>query len=503
LVRSFDDTDSKVNVLEQFDNLTLNPDDPNFIARRIGSAHTIIDANHDIYLEGDFANNSKYIYIDMAVGSDALPTSALPYGFAPLAAPLNRSDVPQVNFVTSRYFTPTGATTAIANNRVFYGFDSTDETSVSYLKALPSGSATKVGVDQNGAAAIGFDLLTTIGAQDQTDLLATTAIALRKFTVPFQDGFDGTNPAQVPNTGAAITSTNTQGFDLSDSSKDGAKAYIMALNALANPDAFDTNMLVLPGVIYSQHAYVISQAIQMCETRGDTFFILDADVLGATVDSAINAVSDLDTSYAATYHPWMKVRDAGSNKTVWVPPSVLLPAVFAHNDRVAAEFFAPAGLNRGGISEALQVRTRLDQSNRDSLYEGRVNPIATFPGQGITVWGQKTLQHQASSLDRINVRRLLIMVRKFIASTSRYLVFEQNTEATRNRFLSIVNPYLSTIQERQGLYAFRVKMDDTNNTPDLIDRNILVGQLYLQPAKSVEIIKLEFNVLPTGATFPA
>jgi phage tail sheath protein FI len=136
------------------------------------------------------------------------------------------------------------------------------------------------------------------------------------------------------------------------------------------------------------------------------------------------------------------------------------------------------------------------------LYDGKVNPIAQFPGQGICVWGQKTLQRRSSALDRVNVRRLLIAVKKFIASSARFLVFEQNVESTRRRFLNIVNPYLANVQERSGLYAFRVIMDETNNTPDVIDRNILVGQLYLQPTKTAEFIKLEFNILPTGATFP-
>jgi phage tail sheath protein FI len=503
VVRKFDDTDSKVNILEQFDNLTLDPTSPNYIARRIGTARTIIDANGDIYLEGDWPNNSKYIYIDMADGSDVVPTEALPYGFAPLAAPVNRADIPAPAYVNTRYFTPSGATTPVANARVFYGFDFNDETNVSYLSALPSGSATKVGKNTDGTSDVGFDLLTSLAAADATDVLPVTATALRKFTVPFQGGFDGQNPAVERKTGSEITSTNTMGFDLSDSLRDGAKAYKMAIDALANPDAFDINMLVTPGVIYSQHSYVVTEGVNLCEARGDCFYILDGDVLGATADSAVSAVSDLDTNYAATYHPWVKIRDVSTNKMIWVPPSVVIPGVFAFNDRVAAEFFAPAGLNRGGVSKALQVRSRLDQANRDVLYEGRVNPIAIFPGQGICVWGQKTLQHAASALDRINVRRLLIMVKKFIASTSRYLVFEQNTEATRNRFLSIVNPYLSSIQERQGLYAFRVVMDDSNNTPDLIDRNILVGQLYLQPARTAEFISLEFNVLPTGATFPS
>jgi phage tail sheath protein FI len=204
---------------------------------------------------------------------------------------------------------------------------------------------------------------------------------------------------------------------------------------------------------------------------------------------------------AATYYPWVKTVDVNTNKLIAVPPSVLLPGVFAANDRVAAEWFAPAGLNRGGLLGAVSVQNRLTQSEKDSLYENKVNPIVQFPGQGIVVFGQKTLQDKPSALDRINVRRLLLTVRKYIASTSRYLVFEQNTATTRNRFLNIVNPYLESIQQRQGLYAFRVVMDDTNNTPDVIDRNIMKGSIFLQPTKTAEFIQIDFNILPTGAAF--
>jgi phage tail sheath protein FI len=178
-----------------------------------------------------------------------------------------------------------------------------------------------------------------------------------------------------------------------------------------------------------------------------------------------------------------------------------MPAVFAANDRVAAEWFAPAGLNRGGLNGAVAVLQRLTQADRDNLYEGKVNPIVQFPGQGIVVFGQKTLQDKPSALDRINVRRLLLTVRKYIASTSRYLIFEQNTSTTRNRFLNIVNPYLESIQQRQGLYAFKVVMDASNNTPDTIDRNFLNGSIYLQPTKTAEFIQIDFNILPTGASF--
>jgi phage tail sheath protein FI len=180
----------------------------------------------------------------------------------------------------------------------------------------------------------------------------------------------------------------------------------------------------------------------------------------------------------------------------------MIGGVYAYNDNVSEPWFAPAGINRGGLSTVIRAEQKLPQSSRDTLYSGKVNPIATFPGTGTVVYGQKTLQAAASALDRVNVRRLLIALKSYISQVANNLVFEQNTIATRNQFLSQVNPYLESVQQRQGLYAFRVIMDDSNNTPDVIDRNQMVGQIYLQPTKTAEFIYLDFNILPTGATFP-
>jgi phage tail sheath protein FI len=245
----------------------------------------------------------------------------------------------------------------------------------------------------------------------------------------------------------------------------------------------------------------------MCENRGDCFYIMDIygnqSAGGNSVGNVVDKAAELDTNYAAAYYPWVKIIDQNTNKYIDVPPSVVLPAVYAQNDAVSAEWFAPAGLNRGGIPNAVGVSDRLTHTERDSLYEGKVNPIAQFPGEGIVVWGQKTLQDKASALDRVNVRRLLIRVKKFVASSSKFLVFEQNVASTRNRFLSIVNPYMERVQQQSGVYAFRVIMDETNNTPDVIDRNILKGKVLLQPTKTAEFISIDFVLTPTGAAFTA
>jgi len=345
-------------------------------------------------------------------------------------------------------------------------------------------------------------LASTYSDATENITLALSAIGQRKFTVPFQWGFDGDNPGNPKLVGNDITAANTQGFDISSATASGSVAYKRAINAVSNPDEFDINLLVTPGVIHRLHPKVTNHAILKVEDRADAFYVMDSAAYGDTIATTTNTVNALDTNYAGTYYPWVKIVDGDTNRPVWVPPSVVLPGVIAFTDKVAHEWFAPAGLNRGGLTTVLEAKTRLTHAERDDLYEERVNPIASFPGQGVVVFGQKTLQSKPSALDRINVRRLLIALKKFIASSSRYLVFEQNTVATRNRFLNIVNPYLESVQSNSGLSAFKVVMDETNNTPDVVDRNRLVGQIFIQPTRTAEFIVLDFVVQPTGASFP-
>ena len=261
-------------------------------------------------------------------------------------------------------------------------------------------------------------------------------------------------------------------------------------------------MLVTPGILHSVHPAVTNDARILVEKRSDTFYVMDVPTIDQSIASTISNTIALDSNYTATYFPWVRIIDPAKNKPIFVPPSVLVPGALSFNDSVSAPWYAPAGLNRGGLTTAINTYEKLTQADRDDLYEARINPIANFPNQGICIWGQKTLQSRPSALDRVNVRRLLITVKKFIASATKFLVFEQNTNATRLRFLSIVNPYLESVRSQQGLSAFRVVMDDTNNTPDLIDQNILYGQIFLQPTRTAEFIVLDFNIQPTGASFP-
>ena len=290
-----------------------------------------------------------------------------------------------------------------------------------------------------------------------------------------------------------ITNTNIQGYTPSD--------YITAFNLLANKDEYKFNVLLAPGITLSNPA--ASTMIATVEGRGDAIAIVDNSAYGTAVTTAANNAAGQSSNYAATYYPWVQLYNSNLGKAVWAPASTVMGGVLAFNDQVGAEWFAPAGLNRGGVPSVLKAERRLSQSDRDTLYSANVNPLATFPGEGVVVFGQKTLQRRATALDRVNVRRLLIALKDYIGQVSNNLVFEQNTNVTRNRFLAQVNPYMESIVQRQGLYAYKVVMDDTNNTPDVIDRNQLVGQIYVQPTKTAEFIILNFNILPTGATFPA
>lgn len=416
-IRRGDDTINRKAVLEQYNNVTLDPNSNNYIAKVIGDqVYTVRDSattSPFLQLSGSFPNKSKLVRVEVL------------------------------------------------------------QTTLNYL-------------DANG----------------NIRLNALSSSLPQAVSGTFSGGTDGT--VQHPIAWYDdIANANTQGFNLANAG-DGKTAYETAINLLANQDEYDFNLLVLPGLVdnYSNHAAVLTKALNMVQDRGDAFLVIDPVEYGAALTTAKTKADSRDSSYAGMYWPWVQIPDTDLGKNVWVPASTLIPGVFAFNDRTAAEWFAPAGFNRGGIDIAIQAERKLTHSNRDDLYDSNVNPIATFPNSGVVVFGQKTLQKKASALDRINVRRLLIAAKKFIASSSKFLVFEQNTSETRNRFLNIANPYFENVQQRQGLYAFKVVMDDTNNTADVIDRNELRGQIFLQPTKTAEFIVIDFNVLPTGASFP-
>jgi hypothetical protein len=409
VVRRGDDNDAQKNVLETWANLSLDPQQPNYISRVIGDFKPVYD-NTNKYVDyiGSFSNSSQYIRV----------------------ASVN---VPQV--------------------------DSFDNNGL-YKAGLYSGSLPATGSGLYGGS--------------------------------FNGGVAATNAAQLMNEN--ITITNIQGFHP-------VNDYTAAFDLLTNADEYQYNILLAPGIGLDTGG--ATRMISTVEGRGDAIAIVDNGLYGTAINGAVTNAGGSSSNYATTYYPWVQLFSSTLGKVVWAPPSVVMAGVYAFNDQVGAEWFAPAGLNRGGIPSVVRAERRLQQSDRDTLYDGNVNPLATFPGNGVVAFGQKTLQRKQTSLDRVNVRRLLIALKGFIGNVSRELVFEQNTAVTRNRFLSQVNPYLESVVQRQGLFAFKVTMDDTNNTADVIDRNQLVGTIYIQPTKTAEFIVLNFNILPTGASFPA
>jgi len=291
-----------------------------------------------------------------------------------------------------------------------------------------------------------------------------------------------------------INSSNTQGLVGGN--------YDNMISLLSNKDDYQFNILLTPGLYRENYSSQVSTAVSNTQNRGDSIYIVDLSAYSSTLTSTISQASGINSSYAATYWPWVKISDPEIGKRVWVPASTVVAGVYAFNDRAGNIWSAPAGVQRGGLSNVLAPKQKLSQANRDELYSNNINPIAQFPRTGIVVFGQKTLQKAPSALDRVGVRRLLIELKSYIGQIADTLVFEQNTIATRNKFLNEVNPYLETIQQKGGLYAYKIIMDDTNNTPDIIDRNQLVGQIYIQPSRTAEFITLDFIVQRTGAEFP-
>ena len=435
VIRRGDDYNNSQTILETWNNLSLDPNQNNYIAYVIGDQVQTVrqDSTGDYYLQtsGSYQNKSLYVRVK------------------------------SVEQPTPGYFNQVG----VAQN-IYTGS----------MPLIGSGSSSTVYTAANGA--FGGAVGAPYGGFITADYTTTAPLNM----------FEGikSSPATTP-------ANNIQGLINSD--------YNIAINLLENTDAYDFNVIYAPGLNSQNATSQVSSILAVAQGRGDNIAVIDMVPYGAQINTVISEAISYDNSYGATYWPWVQVRSRETGKVNFVPPSTLVPAVYEYNDRVSAEWFAPAGLNRGSLSTVLQPERKIGVNDRNLLYQGKVNPIATFPGVGTVIYGQKTLQQKPSALDRVNVRRLLIALKSYIGQLGEQIVFEPNTQVTRNRFLSQVNPYLESVQQRQGLYAFQVVMDETNNTPDVVDRNQLVGTIYLQPTKTAEFIQLDFNILPTGATF--
>jgi len=356
-----------------------------------------------------------------------------------------------------------------------------------YIGAAPTGTTTIKGFHMESTAPTSTY---TVGTESS---LSAYTKSERKFTFVPAGGFDGWNKFRYPDyTSAAIDANNVVAI------KD-------AIDAMANPEEVDINLFAMPGCNYDDQEGVVKYGLSMVENRADALFIIDAPRLteGTTKGTASEAVSTLqdtgiDSNYAATYWPWLQINDQNYNKYVYISPTAEVVRAIALTDNVAYPWFAPAGYLRGIVSNMVQkADIKVSQDDRDTLYQDRINPIITSTAQGIAIFGQKTLQQKQSALDRVNVRRLLLQVRRLIAAASQTLLFEQNDATVRDQFLQKVEPILLQIQNQRGLDAFRVVLDSSPSA----DPNTLTGKIQLKPTPTLEFIDLTFQVLPQGANF--
>ena len=391
----------------------------------------------------------------------------------------------------------------------FVPVSSTEETEHSYVFTLDdvitNESATAYyisGARQQGHActSASYDAILTMGYD--------------RFTTAFYGGRDGLDITEMePFRNTKLSSGNEYTNYAFNTVK-------RAIDTVADPEFVEMNLLSMPGLTNSS---LTSQMIQLCEDRADALAVIDLDggyvPKTETTNDAVTRRGDIDTvisnlknrslnsSYGCCYYPWVRILDSIADRTLWVPPSVVALGTMASSERRSEIWFAPAGFNRGGLTDGsaglpvVGVSERLTQEDRDDLYESNINPIAKFPAEGIVIFGQKTLQVQRSALDRINVRRLLIFLKKQVSRLSTQVLFDQNVPATWERFKALVNPFLSSVQSRLGITEYKLILDETTTTPDLIDQNVLYAKIFLKPARAIEFIAIDFVVSSTGASF--
>lgn len=503
VVRDFNDTDQRTVVLETFVGCTLDKDSDSYILRKIGDIVEEFDTSARKFIPvGTYRNKSRRIRVEMNTAAN-FPDEALPWG--------HRGYTKSVFADSEVGASPVVADMPLAisqfdrngnlDSSISWGISFVSGGIADRMRALPNGASGPL-VSVDGDFSLGFLSASYVNGKEtwyyNNTLLSTqlhqpvySSASLYTFSLPFAGGFDGfdlrvADPLYLTN--------------VADETDIGVVSLKRALDAIANPDAFDMNLLAIPGV---HNLKVTDYARTLVNDRQDAMYVMD--ITGSSVAEAIGNLKnrEVDDNYTATYYPDVKIDDKNNKRIVRVSPSVPVLGAIAFSDRVGQVFFAPAGLNRGGLGQfdVVDVTDRLTHRDRDNLYNDRINPIASFPNEGISVFGQKTLQIKPSALDRINVRRLLIFSKKTIASAAKFLLFEPNSPATWQRFTNLVNPILEKIRQDQGLVRFKVVMDTTTNTDDLIDRNIMTGKIFLQPTKAAEFIDLSFVITNAGVSF--
>lgn len=274
--------------------------------------------------------------------------------------------------------------------------------------------------------------------------------------------------------------------------------YEKLIAVLGNQDEYEFNVISVPGLTVANNSTQVDMVNSLASKRGDNIAVVDLVGFRTPIDDTIQKAQGLNSSYSATYWPWLQMYSS-TGRLEWVPASVIIPGVYAYSDKVAAPWFAPAGTTRGSVQGVIQAERKLLKQHRDGLYKKNVNPIATLPG-GITIYGQKTLQKKSTALDRVNVRRLLIELKRVVRNMAAGILFEQNDAQLRSTFKANLDQYLESVTKRRGLYAYKSVVEEVN-TPDVIDRNEFRCQIYIQPTKVIEFIYIDFTITNTGVEF--
>ena len=563
VVRSASDTDNAQERLEVFTNLSLNPASPDYIARRIGDATSTWQQLEKRFVPGggDYDNISKYIRVvtnDNGTGD----ARNLPYGIIG-PAKLKDGSADETSFAAGTLLAGTGYTSGDvpfpgAGGSTGLRIDSSAESVTfkfadmplvtssagaeiedtyfgasfsagfgDYLRALPTG-ASALTTHQWAFSLDDVVLSTTDGIETAAyaagnrvggsqDWKAVIDNGTVNFTAPLHGGFNGEDITELdPYRNELLTTAteiNSYAFN----------TIQQAINMIKDPEVVEMNLATIPGIT---NASLTGRLVDVCEQRADALAIIDLPnlyypraelALYADASKRVGSSPDLiasaaktenrDSSYGCTYAPWVKIYDSLNDQSVWVPPSVVALGTMGSSEAASAVWFAPAGFNRGGLTEGsaglpvTAVSQKLTSKERDALYDARINPIASFPAEGIVVFGQKTLQIKSSALNRINVRRMLNHVKKEISKIANSTLFEQNIQSTWTNFTAKADPFLSSVQSGFGLQEYKLVLDETTTTPDLVDRNIMYAKVYLKPARAIEFIALDFIITNSGASF--
>jgi hypothetical protein len=513
IVRDFNDTDENVVSLEKFSRCSMDPEVPGYIAKKIGTS------------DGEYELKSKFIMLEM---SENAPIDAIPAGFKGFSSNTSfgtDSILGSVMYKTEYFdagdivgYEADGSpitTNGDKVRKVSLGLSSQEgfkfDNDLLKYKGLSSEDTTTYAfhLSVNAASITGVTYKTTPYDLEGINKDKLENISFRKFTFAAYGGFDGwdiyrnvkTNTDQYifgKNTYIANWESNGGVFSSTEGTSD-YYSYLKGIETFSNPEAVNINVFATPGLNFYDHNSLTTQAIDMVEEdRADALYIINSPNVD-DAEEVVGMLEDLgyDSNYSATYWPWIQVRDGDNATQLYIPPTGEVLRNVALTDNVSYPWFAVAGYSRG-LVKSIKAIKKLTLDERDILYNGRINPIATFSDTGTIIWGNKTLQVRESALDRINVRRLLLRARKLISAVAIRLLFEQNDDQVRNEFLRLVNPILEAIKKERGLFDFRVTV---SNAPEDIDANTLRGKIYIKPTRSLEFIDLEFVITPTGASF--